>query len=102
MKDDGKGSVLLYSEDSKGVAKYLMKVGTINYKTGRIAVTEINIKGLYDEMLEFVVVPLSFDIIPVRQYIISLPSELIKVNMIIDSVETVGSTNTSYNFSSSR
>jgi hypothetical protein len=102
MKDDGKGSVLLYSENSKGVAKYLMKVGTINYKTGRIAVTEINIKGLYDEMLEFVVVPLSFDIIPVRQYIISLPSELIKVNMIIDSVETVGSTNTSYNFSSSR
>jgi hypothetical protein len=102
LKDDGRGNVLLFSEDTKGVAKYIMKVGTINYKTGSVSITEINIKGLYDEMLEFVVAPLSFDIIPVRQYIISLPADLIKINMLIDNVETVGSTNTSYNFSSSR
>jgi hypothetical protein len=102
LKDDGKGSVLLYSENANGVAKYLMKVGTINYKRGIVLVTETNIKGLYDETLEFVFAPQSFDIIPVRQYIISMPSDLIKINMIVDSVETVGSTNTSYNFSSSR
>jgi hypothetical protein len=102
LKDDGRGSVLLYSENANGVAKYLMRVGTINYKKGIVAITETNIKGLYDEMLEFVFAPQSFDIIPVRQYIITMPSDLIKINMIIDSVETVGSTNTSYNFSSSR
>jgi hypothetical protein len=102
LKDDGLGNVNLYSEDSDGVPSFIKTVGSVEYSNGRIIVKEVSIKGLYDDTLEFVVIPLSNDVIPTREYILQMPESLISVNMIIDTVESAGSTNTSYNFSSSR
>lgn len=102
LKDDGLGNVNLYSEDSDGVPSFIKTVGSVEYSKGRIIVKEVSIKGLYDDTLEFVVIPLSNDVIPTREYILQMPESLISVNMIIDTVESAGSTNTSYNFSSSR
>lgn len=102
LSDDGQGVVWVFSEDSIGNVTRVQDVGTIDYKRGVITASEIRIKGLYDASFEFVVEPLSNDVIPVREFILTLPSTLITINMIIDTVETVGSTNTQYNFTSSR
>lgn len=102
LTDDGIGNIKLYSEDNNGTSFYIRNVGTIDYNAGKITVKEVSIKGLYDEYLEFVVVPLSNDVIPVREFILTLPNNLININMIIDTIATIGSTNTKYNFSASR
>jgi hypothetical protein len=102
LRDDGHGRVRLLAEDSRGRARFIRNVGTIDYKKGVVIVNDVSIKGLFDDLLEFVFVPLSNDVIPVREYILELPKSLTTINMVIDSVESTGSTNTAYKFTPSR
>lgn len=101
LKDDGNGIVELYSEDEAGTPTFLRNVGTINYKTGAITVPSMRIRGLFDSIFEYVVIPKSNDVIPVREYIIQLPDNLVTVNMISDRV-AAGDDKSTFIFSPSR
>ena len=82
LKDNGEGIIELYSENEAGEPSFVRNVGTINYGTGSITVPSMLIRGLYDNQLEYVIVPSSNDVIPVREYIIQLPDNLVTINMI--------------------
>lgn len=101
LRDDGSGVVQLFSEDDLGTPTYVRDVGTINYETGSIIVPSMRLRGLVDPRLEYVVITKSNDVIPVRDYIIHLPDNLVTVNMIADQV-AAGDDKTSFIFSSSR
>jgi hypothetical protein len=102
MRDNGRGVVQLLAENERGQSRFIRNIGRVDYRRGTIIIPELSIRGLRDDLFEFVVAPLSNDVIPAREYILELPPELININMVIDSVESTGSTNTSYRFSPSR
>lgn len=101
MKDNGSGIVELYSEDEAGNPTFVRNIGTINYGTGTITVPSMLIRGLYDASLEYVIVPKSNDVIPVREYIVQLPDNLVTINMISDRV-AAGDDKSTFIFSSAR
>ena len=101
LKDDGNGVVELYSENEAGEPTFLRNIGTINYGTGAIMIPSMRIRGLFDNILEYVIIPSSNDVIPVREYIIQMPSNLVTVNMISDRV-AAGDDKSSFVFSAAR
>jgi hypothetical protein len=82
IKDNGRGIINVFSEDIKGVATFIRPVGTIDYGNGRINIPQLNISGLYDAELEFMFEPDVNDIVPRRQYIVTLPPDLTTINII--------------------
>jgi hypothetical protein len=88
IKDDGRGVLELYSEDFSGIATYVQDIGSIDYIKGSVIIPQLNIVGLYDPELEFVFQPEINDIIPKRQYIITLPTELTYIRVVANSTET--------------
>ena len=76
-------------------------MGTINYGAGSISVPSMRLRGLYDNQLEYVIVPSSNDVIPLREYIVQLPDNLVTVNMISDRV-AAGDDKSSFVFSAAR
>lgn len=101
FKDDGNGNIDLYLENTLGEARFYKTIGTVNYSTGVIEIVDILIRGLYDQEIEVMCTPLSNDVIPIRQYLISIPPELIEVNVIADT-ESASGTKQKHKFSSSR
>ena len=91
-------------ENSQGVATKLRSVGTINYSTGSVKVSDITITGLYGSTeFEFVFYPSSNDIIPSRQFIIVIPPNLMNVSIIPDTLAAGDKkANTNYIFTPSR
>jgi hypothetical protein len=80
--DDGAGTLKLFQESRDSISTFFMDIGTVNYLAGTITITDLNITGLFDPELEFVFIPAVNDVMPKRQFIITLPIELIKVNVI--------------------
>jgi hypothetical protein len=103
IKDNGAGVLQLIVENTQGVPRYLRDIGTINYDGYSISIPKLNIRGLYDPELEFVFIPKSNDVISVRQYIVSLPNDLMELNIIVDQ-SSAGNSNSGSNhiFSASR
>jgi hypothetical protein len=101
FKDDGKGNIDLYLENILGEARFFKTIGTVNYSTGTINIVDVLIRGVYDQEIEVMITPLSNDVIPLRQYLISVPPELLNVNVLSDTV-TAGGTKQKHNFSPSR
>lgn len=86
LRDNGGGIIQLFSEDINGVATYIKNVGSIDYSIGHIIINDMTIRGLFDPILEYVVIPNTNDIIPVRENIIQLPNNLLTVNILSDSI----------------
>lgn len=101
FKDDGDGNIDLYLENVNGVARFYKTIGTVDYSEGTIEIVDVLIRGLYDQEIEVMCTPLSNDVVPVRQYLLSVPPELISVNVIAD-VETSSGVKQKHKFSSSR
>jgi hypothetical protein len=101
FKDDGAGNIDLYLENTLGEARFYKTIGTVNYSTGVIEIIDVLIRGLYDQEIEVMCTPLSNDVIPIRQYLISIPPELIEVNIIADT-ESASGVKQKHTFSSSR
>lgn len=101
FKDDGDGEIDLYLENSLGEARFYKTIGTVNYSTGLVTITDVLIRGLYDQEIEVMITPLSNDVVPIRQYLVSIPSELITINMISD-IENSSGVKQKHKFSSSR
>jgi hypothetical protein len=101
IRDDGNGNMDLYMEDINGNAFFQETIGTVDYGNGTINIPSLLIRGLYDGELEFMYTPSSNDVVPTRQYIVTIPNELVTVNMIADQ-KISGSTKQKHIFTSSR
>lgn len=101
FKDDGDGNIDLYLENTNGEARFYKTIGTVNYSTGTVEIVDVLIRGLYDQEIEVMCTPLSNDVVPIRQYLLSIPAELISVNVIAD-VESSSGIKQKHKFSSSR
>jgi hypothetical protein len=101
--DDGNGIITLVSETDQGLVTKIRDVGTINYSTGMVSALNINVTGLHDQEFEFIFYPSSNDIIPVRQYITTIPTNLISVTIIPDAMAAGDNrANSNHIFTSSR
>jgi hypothetical protein len=86
LMDDGNGIINLFSESDAGIITKERAIGTVNYSTGSVKVSSLNVTGLYDAEFEIVFTPSSNDVVPVRQFILTAPSEYMTVNMIADTI----------------
>ena len=91
LDDDGSGNIRRYKVDS-GIRSYVNNnQGTINYTTGQITLTSLNIttveniRGAASTVIELTVKPNSNDIVPVRDQIIEIDIENILVTVQADS-----------------
>lgn len=87
LVDNGAGTIVLMKETDSGISTPVRTVGSIDYSAGSVNISNLNITGLYDSgELEFVFYSNSNDIIPSRQYIVSIPTESLSVTVIPDSL----------------
>lgn len=101
--DNGVGGILLMSESDAGIVTIIREVGTISYADGTINISNLNIVGIYDPEFEFVFYPSSNDIIPVRQFILTVPTKYTVVTMIADNLASgENNANSNHIFTSSR
>jgi hypothetical protein len=92
---------LFYYSGSNKV--YVRSLGSINYGTGEISISGLNISGIVDESLTLTFKPQSNDVVSVRNQLVQIPSNKINVNVILDQVSMGNSPgNTNYIFTSSR
>ena len=100
MKNNGT-DIEFYTEDSAGVPTFRKVVGSLDYN-GIATIQDLNITSLYDDILEFVFYPNSYDVVPPNGVIIRLPAEKVTVNVIVDNLSQVKSARFDHIFSSSR
>lgn len=98
------GHFRLYFIDSEGSKEYVSgEFGEINYTTGSIKIENINIIGLEEDHFNLVIKPESNDVISVRNQLLKIKEEDLKVNIIVDKVSAgAAAGNSSYIFTSSR
>ena len=92
-----------YNNDIK---TYVRDFGHINYDNGEIILTEFNISGIdltEHSVFELMIAPQSYDVVSIRNQLVTIPEENINVNVIIDKLasgDKAGGSN--YIFTSSR
>lgn len=105
MDDDGVGNIRLYSYISGTTEKVFkdLSIGTINYSTGLITVNNLYITNLLEPNFYFMIKTQSYDVISVRNQIVTIPESRITINMIDDASSSLGYGNSvNYKFTSSR
>lgn len=105
LDDDGQGNIRLFRLVQGTGDKYIVnnKIGTVNYDTGTVKISNLKITGLDSANFYFIVKTSSYDVISIRNQIVDIPSNRITVNLVEDSVASgsrLGGTN--YTFTSSR
>jgi len=90
------GTLRLFYYNSSGEKVIIRTVGTVNYTSGIVYITNLNITSLYNESFKLVIKPQSNDVISVLQQFIKIDMNLLTVNAIIETP------NTPYTFTSSR
>jgi hypothetical protein len=84
LQDDKSGVVSVYYYDS-GLLKKQRDVGTVDYSTGTVSITGLNITGLFDLRWELIAVPASGDILSVYNQIVRIDASKLEINMIPDT-----------------
>lgn len=96
------GNVLeFYTENASGTPFFQKNIGTLDFN-GKIVLDKMLIDSLYDDVLEFVFYPLSYDIIPPNGTIVRIKDEHIKVSVIVDNLSQVRNSRNKHIFSTSR
>lgn len=100
MDDDGVGNIRLirFIADTNKKVIVNPKIGTIDYAKGLIRVLNLRIVNLADLNFYFIVKTSSFDVVPVRNQIITIPSNRITVN----TIENSSDASANYRFTTSR
>lgn len=104
MDDDGVGNIRLFNIVAGTNEKvFFGNVGTINYSKGLISVRGLTITNLLEPNLYFKVKTSSYDVLSVRNQIVTIPEDRINVNVLVDNSSTVGRGNAiDYTFTPSR
>jgi len=106
--DTKTGVMRLFYYDSNLDKQYLSKngqstIGLINYTTGSIELNNLNIVGLEGLIFELVIKPESNDVISIRNQVLTIPDDKIKVNVIVDKIASGNPAgNANYVFTTSR
>ena len=84
IDDDGVGKLRLfyYSSDTYKKVFASTNYGTINYQSGIITVNNLNVKGVVESNLEFIVKPHSNDILSKQNQIVIIDENLLNVTAI--------------------
>lgn len=104
MDDDGVGNIRLFNIVAGTNEKvFFGNVGTINYSKGLISVRGLTITNLLEPNLYFKVKTSSYDVLSVRNQIVTIPEDRINVNVLVDNSSTIGRGNAiDYTFTPSR
>ena len=85
IQNDESGDLYIYDYTSEGIQrKTNTKIGHVNYEKGTFILENLRINSLFDPTFEFRITPLSNDVLPVRQNILSIPSKRTTVNVIAE------------------
>lgn len=104
LDDNGIGDIRLFSIISEsGQRVYRGNVGTIDYQTGSVDIRDLRITNLVDANLYFIFKTDSFDVLSVRNQIVDIPLNRLKVTAIQDQTSNSGLVSgLNYKFTSSR
>lgn len=94
IDDDGNGNLRLYYLVSGTQRTYIDNaVGTINYATGELVLSALNIESVSnsDGTIEIVLIPNSYDVAPVRNQLIEIDTNTLNITGEVDAIETGGS-----------
>ena len=105
LDDDGVGNVRLFRKIEGTGEKVVQnaKIGSIDYATGTIKISNLRITSLFDANLYFIIKTASFDVVSIRNQIVDIPVKRVTVSLIEDSISAgtmIGGTN--YTFTASR
>lgn len=104
IDDDGVGNLRLFYYVAATIKTIVnTKFGSVDYQKGYLTIPSLNIVALEGSTFKFVFKPQSYDAVSARQSLVTIPDDLIKVNVIVDKMSTgdaAGGTN--YTFTSSR
>jgi len=104
IDDDGLGNLRMFyyvAATIKTVVKN--NIGTVDYQKGLINIPSLNIVSIADSQFKIIVKPSSYDAISARQSLVSIPDNLVTINVIVDKMssgDSAGGTN--HTFTSSR
>jgi len=101
LRDDGVGNMVLYYKDGFQEVVVNRTIGTVNYTKGVISINGLQISAIADTAFEFIIKPESYDAVGVRNQILEIPTSMITVKALVDTVAT-GRGTTSYVHTSSR
>lgn len=101
LRDDGLGNIILYYKDGFQEVVVNKTIGTVDYAKGIISVNGLQISALADTAFEFIIKPESYDAVGIRNQILEIPTSMITVKALVDTVAT-GRGTTSYVHTSSR
>lgn len=105
LDDDGVGNVRLFRKIEGTGEKVVQnaKIGSIDYATGTIKISNLRITSLFDANFYFIIKTASFDVVSIRNQIVDIPVKRVTVSLIEDSIAAgtmIGGTN--YTFTASR
>ena len=98
IDDDALGNLRLFYYNLQDYSKVFtnLKVGTVDYTTGILVITNLAVTGIVESNFEFIIKPQSNDILSSHNQIVNIETEYLTINCI---PELSGST---HKFSSSR
>lgn len=105
LDDDGVGNVRLFRKIEGTGEKIIQnaKIGSIDYSTGTVKISNLRITSLFDANMYFIIKTASFDVVSIRNQIVDIPAKRVTVSLIEDSIAAgtmIGGTN--YTFTASR
>ena len=89
LNDDGNGNIRLYNQVGTTITYVNNSIGTIEYSTGKITLNNLNVTsvGNNDGTIRIFTIPSSYDIIPVKQQIVTVDIANLTVTGLTDNFE---------------
>jgi len=89
LNDDGNGNIRLYNQVGTTITYVNNLIGTIEYSTGKITLNNLNVTsvGNNDGTIRIFTIPSSYDIIPVKQQIVTVDIANLTVTGLTDNFE---------------
>ena len=86
IDDDGQGSLRLFYFDAlQNKIIVNSSIGTVNYATGALAVSNLTITSLAGQTFEFIIKPSSYDVVTAYNQIVQVAREYLTVSVINDA-----------------
>jgi hypothetical protein len=87
LDDDTQGNIRLFYLSQEGTKIYTNNAaGTVDYQTGKIVINSINIASAPNNVVTFTVEPSSYDVVSVRDQLISISEDQVLINAVADKV----------------
>lgn len=87
--DDSYGKLRIYYLSSSGTKIYTSNnAGTVDYITGKIIISSINISAAVDNKITFTIEPSSYDVISVRNQLVTIAEDKMLIYPIVDKIDS--------------